>query len=48
MIKDKKSLDVMSRKERLHFNAQITGTDVKIVDDMILGDNIIIPTDWEI
>lgn len=48
VIKDKKSLDSISRKEKLHFNAQITGTDVKIVDEIISGDNIFIPTDWEI
>lgn len=48
VIKDKKSLDFISRNEKLHFNAQITGMDVKIVDDMLLGDNISIPTDWEI
>ena len=48
VIKDKKSLDSISRKEKLHFNAQITGTDVKIVDEMISGDNIFIPTDWDI
>ena len=30
----------------IHFDAQIEGTDVEIVDELVIGENFIIPSNW--
>jgi len=40
--------DSISDNCTIHFSAQIEGTDVEIVDELVVGENCFIPSSWEL
>lgn len=40
--------DLHEEKCEIHFDAHIKGTDVEIVNDMVIGENSFIPTGWNL
>lgn len=43
-----KNGDYYEEKCVIHFDARIKGTDVEIVNEMVIGENIIIPSNWSL